>query len=58
MARVKRPQPAGTWMAGYGSQPSLEAHCKALEARLNEGRPARWIDAIACEPLDRDWWPL
>ncbi len=45
-------------MAGYGNPPSLEAKCKALEARLNEGRPARWIDAIACEPFERDWWPL
>ena len=45
-------------MDGFTPTPSLEAECKALEARLNQGRPARWVDAIACEPFDREWWPL
>jgi len=44
-------------MAGYGSQPTLEAHCKALEARLNEGRPAMFPDAIARLPFaELDQW--
>jgi len=45
-------------MASYTNRPSLEAACLALQVRLNEGRPARWIDAIACEPFERDWWAL
>ena len=58
MARQRRPQPADSWMAGYGRPPSLEAACKVLEAQLNEGRPVMFADAIAREPFDREWWPL
>ena len=58
MARLKRPNQSTGWMQGYGAPPSLEAACQALEARLNEGRPPLFPDAIAREPFDREWWPL
>jgi hypothetical protein len=45
-------------MADYCNPPTLESACQALEARLNEGRPARWVDAIACKPFEREWWAL
>jgi len=56
MARLKRPQPAGSWMAGYTNRPSLEATCQALEDRLmaREGRRVPFPDAIAREPLELD----
>ena len=58
MARIKRPNHSTGWMQGYGAPPTLEAACQALEARLNEGRPPLFADAIAREPFDREWWAL
>jgi len=55
---MKRPNQSTGWMQGYGAPPTLEAACQALEARLNEGRPPLFADAIAREPFDREWWPL
>ena len=44
-------------MDGYRPQPSLEAACEALEARLNEGRPPLFPDAIARRPFtDLERW--
>jgi hypothetical protein len=44
-------------MAGYTNPPSLEAECKALEARLNEGRPPVFADAIRVH-MEAGWWAL
>jgi len=52
MARIKRPQQQHGWMDGYRPLPSLESACAALEARLNEGRPPLFPDAIARRPFD------
>jgi hypothetical protein len=43
-------------MGGYTTTPSIEAACQALEARLNEGRPAKWADAIARQPFEVERW--
>ena len=51
MTRQRRPQQLTGYMDGYTNTPSLEAACQALEARLNEDRPARWADAIARLPF-------
>ena len=56
MTRHRRPQPVPSWMGGYTTTPSLEAACQALEARLNEGRPAKWADAIARQPFEVEQW--
>jgi hypothetical protein len=51
MTRIKRPSPTHAWLDGYRPQPSVEAMCQALEARLNEGRPPLFPDAIARRPF-------
>ena len=46
-------------MQGYGAQPTLEAACQALEARLNDGRPPMWADAPRVPLFDtEDGWAL
>ncbi len=56
MRTPRRRNPTNSWMQGYGAQPTLEAACQALEARLREGRPLPFADAIAREPLDIERW--
>ena len=54
---IRRRQPAPNWMDGYRPQPSVEAACEAMEARLNEGRPPLFPDAIARRPFaDLERW--
>jgi len=43
-------------MDGYTTTPSLEAACQSLEARLNEGRPQLFPDAIARQPFEVERW--
>lgn len=45
-------------MAGYGAQPSVEATCQALEARLREGRPQPFADAERVPFAEQEWWAL
>jgi hypothetical protein len=56
-SRIDRRRPAA-WMDGYRPQPTLEATCRDLEAKLmaREGRRVPFTDAIAREPLELDWW--
>ncbi len=55
----RRRRPTG-WMDGFRPQTTIEGACADLEVRLmaREGRRAPFPDAIAREPLERDWWPL
>lgn len=55
MTRIKRPSPTHAWLDGYRPQPTLEAACQALEARLNEGRPPLFADAPRVH-MEADWW--
>jgi hypothetical protein len=43
-------------MDGYTNRPSLEATCRDLEDRLNEGRPRPWADAQHMPLSELDWW--
>ena len=44
-------------MQGFTTTPSLEAHCQALEARLNEGQPRLFADEPRVH-LEAEWWAL
>lgn len=57
MTRIKRPQPAPSWMDGYRPHPSVEAACQALEDRLREGPPQLFPDAPRVQP-EIDGWGL
>ena len=52
-----RKQQANSWMQGFTTTPSLEAHCQALEARLNEGQPRLFADEPRVH-LEPEWWAL
>jgi hypothetical protein len=57
--RIDRCRQTG-WMDGYRPQTTIESACADLEVRLmaREGRRVPFPDAIAREPLERDWWAL
>jgi hypothetical protein len=55
MTRIKRPSPTHAWLDGYRPQPSVEAACEAMEARLREGRPPVFADAIRVH-MEADRW--
>lgn len=56
---ARRPQQQSAWLDGFRSQPSVEAACQALEARLRtrEGLRPSWSDALARCP-EAEWWAL
>lgn len=59
MRTPRRPQRTTGWLDGYTHQPSVEAACQALEARLREGRPPMWADAPRVPLFDtEDGWAL
>jgi hypothetical protein len=58
MRTPRRRQPANSWMQGYGAQPTLEAACQALEARLREGTPRPFDDAPRVLFDTEDGWAL